>query len=251
MTKRPEKRHLFSDWRDFAREYAIIVLGVLTALFAQQAAQSFDWSQKVEAALGDMDQELSNGDGPQAYVRLAIYECLDARLRQLRASAEAGDRAAVRHAITGIDLPLRTYNSFAREAANSADIAAHMPAGRMFEYRIVYSLMPELDELHRKELDDLARLRSLPSTGGPLDQEEKRAVLGATENLILDNDRVKRAASFMLRHMRDLGIGINRPQLRYNFADVPVYDGCLTREIKPLIDLTPPTYPRQVKASHS
>ena len=248
MIKRADKRHLFSDWRDFGREYAIIVLGVLTALFAQQAAQSFDWKQKVKAALGDMDQELSNGDGPQAYVRLAIYQCLDSRLRQVREAVDGGDRATVRRVIAGIDLPLRTYNSFAREAANSADIAAHMPAGRMFEYRIVYSLMPELDELHRKELGDLAQLRSLPGTGGPLTQEEKRAVLAATENLILDNNRVKRAASFTLRHMRDLGIGISRDQLRHNFADVPVYDGCLTREIKPMIDLSPPTYPRQAKS---
>lgn len=248
MRKRADQRHLFSDWRDFGREYVIVVLGVLTALFAQQAAQSFDWRQKVEAALADMDQELSNGDGPEAYVRLAIYACLDSRLRQVREATEGGERAAVRRAIAGIDLPLRTYNSFARDAANSADIAAHMPARRMFEYRVVYSLMPELDELHRKELVDLAQLRSLPGTGGPLSQEEKRSVLGATENLILDNDRVRRASSFTLRHMRDLGIGITWTQLRNNLADVPVYDGCLTREIKPMIDLSPPTYPKQARS---
>lgn len=248
MRKRADQRHLFSDWRDFGREYVIVVLGVLTALFAQQAAQSLDWRQKVEAALADMDQELSNGDGPEAYVRLAIYQCLDSRLRQVREATEGGERAAVRRAIAGIDLPLRTYNSFARDAANSADIAAHMPARRMFEYRVVYSLMPELDELHRKELVDLAQLRSLPGTGGPLSQEEKRSVLGATENLILDNDRVRRASSFTLRHMRDLGIGITWTQLRNNLADVSVYDGCLTREIKPMIDLSPPTYPKQARS---
>jgi hypothetical protein len=247
VNKRADKRHLFSDWRDFGREYAIIVLGVLTALFAQQAVQSLDWKSKVQAALDDMDQELSNGDGPQAYVRLAIYQCLDSRLRQVREAADRGDRATVRRAISSIDLPLRTYNSFAREAANSADIAAHMPVGRMFEYRIVYSLMPELDELHRKELEDLAQLRSVPPTGGPLNQVEKRAVLAATENLILDNNRVKRASSFTLRHMRDLGIGITRDQLRNNLADVPVYHGCLARQIKPMIDLTPPTYRKQTK----
>ena len=132
-----------------------------------------------------------------------------------------------------------------RDAVTSTAGAAHIPADRMFEYRIVYSLMPELDGLHRKELQDLAQLRSLPATGGPLGQEEKRAILAATENLILDNARVKRAASFTLRHMRDLGVGINRAQLQHNFADVPVYNGCLTREIKPLIDLTPPTSPTQ------
>jgi hypothetical protein len=246
VKKRADKRHLFSDWRDFGREYAIIVLGVLTALFAQQAAQSFDWKQKVQAALDDMDQELSNGDGPEAYVRLAIYQCVDDRLREVRRAIQTNDRAAIRQAIARIDLPLRTYNSFAREAANSADIAAHMPARRMFEYRVVYSLMPELDSLHRKELEDLAQLRSLPATGGPLDQEEKRAILAATENLILDNARVKRASSFTLRHMRDLGVGISRAQLRNNLADVPVYADCLTRDIKPMIDLSPPTYPKQI-----
>jgi hypothetical protein len=114
----------------------------------------------------------------------------------------------------------------------------------MFEYRIVYSLMPELDALHRKELSDLAQLRSLPASGDQLDQEEKRAILLATENLMLDNDRVKRASSFTLRHMRDLGIGISRAQVQLNFADVPVYRDCVTRDIKPMIDLSPPTYPR-------
>jgi hypothetical protein len=243
VSRRAVKRHLFSDWRDFSREYVIIVLGVLTALFAQEAVQSIQWGQNVRAALDDMDQELSNGNGPQAYLRLAIYQCLDHRLRDIRRTVQTNDRAAIRRAINRIDLPLRTYNSFAREAANSADIAAHMPADRMFEYRIVYSLTPELDGLHRKELEDLAQLRSLPATGGPLDQEEKRAILAAAENLILDNARVKRASSFTLRHMRDLGVGISRAQLRANFADVPVYADCLTRNIKPMIDVTPPTSP--------
>jgi hypothetical protein len=36
VTKGAEKRRVFSDWPDFSREYAIIVLGVLTALLAQQ-----------------------------------------------------------------------------------------------------------------------------------------------------------------------------------------------------------------------
>ena len=43
----------------------IIVLGVLTALLAEQAVQSIDWRHKVEAAIGDMAQELGNADGPE------------------------------------------------------------------------------------------------------------------------------------------------------------------------------------------
>jgi hypothetical protein len=235
------KSKLFSDWREFSREFIIIVLGVLTALIAQEWVQSLEWRNKVRAAVSDMDQELSNGNGPQAYVRLAIHQCLANRLRALRDTVNAGDRAAARRQIDAIDLPLRNYNSHARQAANSSDIASHIPADTMYEYRIVYALMPELDEVHRKELQDLADLRSLPATGGSLSQQEKHATLAAVENLILDSDRMKRASAFTLRHMRDLGIGINRPQLQRNFADVPVYRGCATLNVKSMIDLSPPT----------
>ena len=59
--------HLTHNWREFLKEYGIIVLGVLTALLAEQAVQSFEWRHKVEAAIADMDNELSIGDGPQVF----------------------------------------------------------------------------------------------------------------------------------------------------------------------------------------
>jgi len=183
VTRAAKKRRLFSDWRDFGREYAIIVLGVLTALLAQSAVEEISWRQKVRAAISDMDQEMGTGNGPQSYVRLSIHQCLADRLRRIRALAEAGDRARVSSAIETIQLPLRNYNSSAREAANSADLTAHMPADRKYDYRILYALTPEMDAVHRKELEDLAALRALPSTGGSLGQDEKRVVLGAVENL--------------------------------------------------------------------
>lgn len=233
------RARLFDDWRDFGREYLIVVLGVLTALLAQSAVEEWSWRQKVRAAIQDMDQELSTGNGPQSFVRLSIYECLSDRLRRLRALVEQGDRAAVIDAISQVHLPLRNYNSQAREAANSADITAHMPSDRKYDYRIVYALTPELDSIHRKELEDLASLRSLPATGGSMLPEEKRALLGAIENLALNNDRVKRAARFTLRRMRDLGIGLDRPQLERNFADLPTYQGCRTPNIGPLLEMVP------------
>lgn len=229
------RSRLFADWREFAREYVIVVLGVLTALLAQSAVEGFSWRQKVRAAIQDMDQELSTGNGPQAYVRLAIHQCLSDRLHQLRNLVETGDRGRVNQAIDSIQLPLRNYNNQAREAANSADITAHMPPDRKYDYRIVYSLTPELDAIHRKELEDLASLRLLPLTGGPLGNEEKRALLGAIENLSIDNDRMKRGARFTLIRMREIGLGLDRPQLQRNFADLPAYRTCLTREIGPML----------------
>lgn len=237
MPKR--KARLFGDWREFTREFVIIVLGVLTALLAQSAVEAISWREKVRAAMQDMDQELSTGNGPQAFVRLSIHQCLADRLHKLRGLIESGDRAAVITAIDGVQLPLRNYNDAAREAANSADITAHMPADRKYGYRIVYALTPEMDSLHEKELEDLADLRSLPASGGPMDVQEKRAMLAAVENLLFDNDRMKRAAIFTLRRMHDIGIGLDKPQVERNFADLPAYRGCLTREIGPMLRFRP------------
>jgi hypothetical protein len=239
VKRRVGTTRLFADRREFAREYAIVVLGVLTALLAQSAVEELSWREKVGAAIQDMDQELSTGNGPQALARLAIYQCLADRLLHLRTLVERGDRATVNGAIDAIQLPLRNYNSGAREAANSADITAHMPADRKYDYRIVYALTPELDSIHRKELEDLAGLRSLPATGGPLQQDEKRFLLGAIENLSLDNNRVKRGAIFTLRRIREIGVRLDRSQVQRNFADLPTYHGCLTRDIRPMLRFTP------------
>jgi len=239
VTGAAKKQRLFSDWRDFGREYAIIVLGVLTALLAQSAVEEISWRQKVRAAISDMDQEMGTGNGPQSYVRLAIHQCLADRLRRIRGLAETGDRALVSSAVETIQLPVRNYNSSARDAANSADITAHMPADRKYDYRILYALTPEMDALHRKELEDLAALRALPATGGPLGQDEKHFVLGAVENLLIDNDRTKRAAVFTLRRLKALDIRLDTSQVQRNFADVPSYWNCRTRDVGPMFKFTP------------
>jgi len=172
-------------------------------------------------------------------VRLAIHQCLADRLRRIRGLAETGDRAGVSSAIETIQLPVRNYNSSARDAANSADITAHMPADRKYDYRILYALTPEMDALHRKELEDLAALRALPATGGPLGQDEKHFVLGAVENLLIDNDRTKRAAVFTLRRLKALDIRLDKSQVERNFADVPSYSNCRTRDVGPMFKFTP------------
>jgi hypothetical protein len=146
---------------------------------------------------------------------------------------------SINKAIDGIQLPIRNYNSLAREAANSADLTAHMPNDRKYAYRILYALTPEMDSIHRKELDDLANLRAIPSTGGPLDPGEKRDLLASVENLILDNNRMKRASIFTLRRMKDVGIGLDKPQVQRNFSELEAYQTCLTRGVSPMLRFIP------------
>ena len=80
-------------WSAVVWELGIVTLGVLIALAAQQIAESLSWRQKVDAALGDMNDELGSGDGPEAYERLAIRDCVATHLANARAAVERGDRA--------------------------------------------------------------------------------------------------------------------------------------------------------------
>jgi len=193
-------------WREFIGEVAIIVLGVLIALGAESAVQSIEWRHKVDAAVADMDNELGAGDGPEAYERLALHDCVASHLDQLRAAVERGDRAETHKMIEQFWLPNRTWDSLARDAANTADVEAHMPHERMFQYRIAYEMVPDMQRLAEKELGDLGHLRALPTSGGPLGAEEKLSEVDAIEALKLDNDTFARESTFVLVRLRVMGI---------------------------------------------
>ena len=216
-------------WREFVGEVAIIVLGVLIALGAEQAVQSFEWREKVQAAQSDMDNELTAGDGPQAYVRLAIHDCVATRLDSLRASIERGDRTASRKHIDQVWLPSRTWDSLAREAATAADIAAHMEHQRMLQYRIAYEMVPDMQRLSEKELADLGHLRALPASGGPLASGEKLAGIDAVEALKLDNGTFARESRFLLARLKAMGLALDQGFVGRNVGEASIHYGdCIT-----------------------
>ena len=222
------KTKLVANWRELLKEWGIIVLGVLTALLAEQAVQSIAWSHKVDAAIADMDNELGSGDGPQAYARLAIHDCVAARLNSLRSAIERGDRAQSIALIDTIWLPERTYDSLAREAATASDVGSHMPHERMLQYRIIYEVIPDMDRLSDREIVDLSRLRGLPRSGGTLETPEKLAAIGAIEAVRVDNDAISREARFALQHMRLNKLKLDTAFVRENVEEArPHYPACL------------------------
>ena len=222
------KPKLVENWRELFKEWGIIVLGVLTALLAEQAVQSIEWHHKVRAAIADMNNELGSGDGPQAYVRLAMHDCVADRLDNLRSAVEQGNRARSIELIDTIWLPERTYDSLAREAATASDVASHMPHERMLQYRIIYEVIPDMDRLSDREIVDLARLRALPRSGGMLETPEKLAAIGAIEALRVDNDAISREARFALQHIRLNKLKLDTAFVRENVEEArPHYPTCL------------------------
>jgi hypothetical protein len=216
-------------WRAFAGEVGVIVLGVLIALVAQQAAEEIGWRNKVDAAIADMNNELGSGDGPEAYERVALHDCVAAHLAKLRASVEHGDRSESRQLIDRFWLPNRTWDSLARDAANTADVAAHMPHQRMLQYRIAYEMVPDMQRLAEKELADLGRFRSLPATGGLLTTIEKLSEIEAIEALKIDNDTFARESTFLLLRMRMMDLRLSRRFVEHHVGAARAHYGACVR----------------------
>jgi hypothetical protein len=221
------------DWLGFLKEYGIIVLGVLTALFAEQAVQSIEWNHKVEVAIAEMSNELSAGDGPQAYTRVAIHDCVTTRLDEIRNAVESGDRGRSRTLIDSFWLPSRTWDSLARESATASDVASHMAHDKMFQFRIAYEMIPAMERLGERELVDRASLRAIPARGGVLETSEKLAALDAVEALRIDNDTMDRESQFILQHIAKVGLGLDRAFVRRDSGEAwPHFTDCLSHSTR-------------------
>lgn len=216
-----ERLKALRNWRVVAAEIAIIVVGVLIALTAEQIVQDWEWRDKVRTAEQAMQRELFLDNAPQVYQRATIHPCLQRKLAEIRDAAHNGkDRRELSDLISGVHLQVVSYDSFAIEAAFASDVAAHMPQERLNAYIDAYAVIPFLDRTNTLEAADLARLRSLRRHGGPLSEAEASRVLEAVESLRNHDEMIFSAIRWGLPALRRLGGEIDpvRKQGFMNFA---------------------------------
>ena len=200
-------------WREFAGEVGVIVLGVLIALICEQIAQSWDWKHKAAAAINDMQSEYGGDDGPQAYTRVSIHDCLDARYSELREAVVTRDGPATRAALATIDLPGRSYDKQAFEGATAAGVIPHVDFARWREIRALYSTVPDLNSLAQSERMLLAELRAISPDADQLDASARFSTLRAIEQLREINNGIESAAYFMMQRPQDAGFSLERAPL--------------------------------------
>jgi len=199
----PERWH---DWRNDARELAIVVIGVLIALLAQEVVQSWEWKQKVTAAERAMRHEMLWDNGPQLYQRAVMHPCAVQRLDAIRAAVETGKPRAEIAALTdSYSAPYFSYDSIARDAANTSDVAGHMPADTMDLFAIVYTQMAPMTRNSEKEVADLAQLHALSHNGGALRAAERDKALSAVEALRSDDHLMWLVSGWTMPKLRELG----------------------------------------------
>jgi len=204
QTPKPGKP--WGGWRENVRELAIVVGGVFIALVAQQLADDWQWRQKTRSAVAAMRHELLWDDGPQIYGRAIAHQCAVARLDAIRAAVEAGrSRAEIGRLIDAYDVLFFTYDSAALDAAVASETFTHLAPDESAPFNNVYPSIPVFNRTAEREAADLAALRALRRTGGPLSEAEVDATLARVEALRNDESVMFGGAKWVLPNLARIG----------------------------------------------
>lgn len=192
--------------RELTKEIAIIVVGVLIALFFEQLVQSWDWKQKVRAADEAMRTELLDDDGPEIYVNAAIHPCVVSQLDSIRSAVESGKpRAEIARRIDDFWTPFWTYDSTAYAAAEASQVSFHFDPKQIQPFTEIYASMPIVARTNEGQAKDTASLKAFRHAGGPVSGEEADGVLRAVEALRSDDRVFFGQARFALPMLHQVG----------------------------------------------
>lgn len=219
------------SWRELAKEIGIIVVGVIIALTAEQLVQDWDWHRKVKTAEAAMRQELLWDDGTQAYQRAALHPCRTAELDAIRSAVERGrTRSEIAQLVDGVYLTSFTYDSIARDAANSTEAWSHMPPEQTQPFVLAYDVVPALNETSLRESYDWARLRAFKRSGGALSEGETGRLLDALEALRNDEGLMWLNARYLLNALQHVG-QLDRHRTRVLMENARRYYGACVRDL--------------------
>src|SRR4051812_31376606 len=172
------------NWREFLKEYAIIVLGVATALAADHPAEAAHWHYRVRDALNGVRLEVRDDNGPQAYTRAAAMACFDKQLDSIQNEIEADrDRADITALIARYDPPNRTWDANAWDSMLASGVASHVPPDEMIQWGMMYAGIPVARAATARERADVAALRPIHQNGNRLSTNEADTILGAVSRL--------------------------------------------------------------------
>jgi len=192
------------NWREFLKEYAIIVLGVLTALAAEQAVEWLRWRHEVAIARQSLREEIAVID--RFYGRRALIgPCLERRLEEKAARIRdiaANHKAAPLPPDPGTTGALLSDAEWQSE--RSAQTLTHFPRAELALMSNFYAQMGDIHEWifeEERSWSALAVLADDTDHLGPADLAQLRVNLNIArtrEHLIFLNVRRQLAISAQL-----------------------------------------------------
>ena len=205
------KPKAWHGWREFLKEYLIIVVGVLTALAAESVVEWGHWQEKVRSGREAIHQEIALNGIYYAF-RVTAAPCIVRRLNQL---AEITEQVAV-HGRAG---PVRFAGLHignlivdnAWQAERAEQTLTHLPRRELDRLSQFYAQQHDIGVWVEKEEEAWSTLRMLegdPSRLGAGDIPVLRNALQQARNLnflMTLNSRVQ------LDQARSLGVAIPMP----------------------------------------
>lgn len=220
-----------NGWNAVAWELAIVVLGVLIALAAQEAVDDRRWGAEVELTEDALTTEIADSI-LHASERQMVNRCLGDRLTHLIGKVRSseggwsGDPLPLPRVGTGVTTttpavyrtPNRPWNDDVWIATQNAGVFSHMPPERVAAFAKIYARMEGLRKMNEFEhqvfpellylsfdtrLDDAGRQRAL-ATLGRLDW------LNGT--ILLDGER-------LIDEVRAMRLDFSRTSLKRAMAD--------------------------------
>lgn len=155
--------------REFLKEYVIIVVGVLTALGAEQAVEALHWAERTHQTEETLREEL-HGAAVEAAVRVAQVPCTSAMLDRLeQALGDSGKAWRPPFVITNpgfpgtviIIAPHGLWRSQAWRDAQADGTANHLPRDEALLLGEAYEAMAKAKTINEQETADVGELNSL------------------------------------------------------------------------------------------
>jgi hypothetical protein len=157
------------SWREFLKEYAIIVLGVLTALAGEQTLEWLHWRSEVDEARGVIATEMAyNLEG--AIWRMRTSDCVERRLDTLAKILDDGSRSGSLPPVGNIGAPPpHMWRSGAWESVVASQTATHFPRQQLAAVGALYKVVQRIEEHNAPEEVAWSDLYAMVGPGRRLD----------------------------------------------------------------------------------
>jgi hypothetical protein len=243
--------------REFLKEYLIIVIGVLTALAAEQGVEWLHWRHEVRATEESLLPEVQR-NLLDLSERVVVRPCLAQRIVELRdallqsdgrwranrnglttqtdsiagkPNPSLADVAANITSLSGQPMPwvygapLRPWQDTVFQSALVAGVFNHMPPERAAAYAHLYRGIAEMRERQASERPASGRLSAL-AFDGPLSPAERAAYLNELGQLDADAAGMAQTAAQLLIAADKAGLRPRRSDFETRFPAASRYAAC-------------------------